>query len=174
MRLSITATMIVTSLAGASSPLHAQDPKPAVDVTAAQLKSFIDNLPQDRITDLPIRVVDVGNGRVGVYGVFRPKAQHGDATRHQTTVTEVYYMLQGSGTLVTGGKIVNELSTGTSPNTGSLNFGGPSIEGGVTRHAAVGDVIVIPPNTPHWWSSLDSDVRYLIIRPDPQGVQAIK
>jgi quercetin dioxygenase-like cupin family protein len=163
-----------TLLLCAASSVAAQTPKPAVDVTAAQIQSFIDNEPKDRISDLPIRVADVGNAKVGIYGVFRPKAQHGDAIRHDTSVTEVYYVLEGSGTLVTGGHIVNEKSTGISPNTKRPNFGGPSIEGGVTRHAVKGDVIIIPPNTPHWWSSLDSDLRYLIVRPDPEGLQPLK
>ena len=175
MRSHTTALLYATALLTyAASPAAAQASKPAVDVTGAQIKSFIDNEPKDRISDLPIRVADVGNAKVGVYGVFRPKAQHGDAIRHDTSVTEVYYILEGSGTLVTGGRIVNERSTGTSPNTKRPNFGGPSIEGGVTRRAVVGDVIIIPPNTPHWWSSLDSDLRYLIIRPDPEGLQPLK
>jgi quercetin dioxygenase-like cupin family protein len=173
MRHRSTVTVLVASFVAGQS-LHAQMSKPAVDVTAAQITSFIDNEPKDRVSDLPIRVADVGNAKVGVYGVFRPKAQPGDAIRHETSVTEVYYVLEGSGTLVTGGRIVNERSTGISPNTKRPNFGGPRIEDGVTRHAAPGDVIVIPPNTPHWWSSLDSDLRYLIIRPDPESLQPLK
>src|SRR4029453_525514 len=164
------ATLIVC----APSLVAAQTSKPAVDVTGAQIKSFIDNEPKDSISALPIRVADVGNAKIGVFGVFRPKAQHGDAIRHDTSVAEVYYVLEGSGTLVTGGKIVNEKSTGISPNTKRPNFGGPSIEGGVTRHVVKGDVIIIPPNTPHWGSNLDSDLRYLIVRPDPEGLQPLK
>lgn len=170
------ATVLVsaTLVSWVASPVAAQTAKPAVDVTAAEIQSFIDNEPKDRISDLPIRVADVGNSKVGIYGVFRPKAQHGDAIRHETSVTEVYYILEGSGTLVTGGHIVNEKSTGISPNTKRPNFGGQSIEGGVTRHAVKGDVIIIPPNMPHWWSALDTDLRYLIVRPDPEGLQPIK
>jgi hypothetical protein len=35
-------------------------------------------------------------------------------------------------------------------------------------------VIVIPGRLAHWWSSLDSDIRYLIYRPDPEGLQKVK
>jgi hypothetical protein len=149
-------------------------PPPAVDVTAAGIKSFIDALPKDRISDLPIRVADVGGYKVGAYGVFRPKSMPGGAIRHQTSVTEIYYMLEGSGTLVTGGKMVDERSTGVSPNTKRPNFGGSRIEGGVSRKVVPGDVIIIPGNLPHWWSTLDTDIRYLIFRPDPEGLQPIK
>jgi hypothetical protein len=158
---------VAAALAQAPAP-------PAVDVTAAGIKAFIDKLPKDRISDLPMRVADVGGYKVGVYGVFRPKAQPGGAIRHQTSVTEIYYMLEGTAMLVTGGTIVDEKSTGTSPNTKRPNFGGSRIDGGVTRKVVPGDVIIIPGNLPHWWSSLDTDIRYLIFRPDPEGLQPIR
>jgi hypothetical protein len=37
-----------------------------------------------------------------------------------------------------------------------------------------GDIIVIPGRTPHWWSSLDGDLRYLIVRADPVGTMTLK
>jgi quercetin dioxygenase-like cupin family protein len=149
-------------------------PPPAVDVTAAAATAFIDKLPKDRISDLPIRVADVGGYKVGVYGVFRPKSLPGGSIRHETSVAEIYYMLEGTGTLVTGGRIPDEKSTGVSPNTKRPNFGGTTIDGGVTRKVTPGDVIIIPGNVPHWWSALDTDIRYLIFRPDPEGLQPVR
>jgi mannose-6-phosphate isomerase-like protein (cupin superfamily) len=166
---------VVAFLVLAPIYLAAQAPPPAaVAVTAADIKAFIDKLPKDRISDLPVRVAEVGGYKIGVYGVFRPRSVPGGAIRHQTSVTEIYYMLEGSGTLVTGGKLVDERSTGVSPNTKRPNFGGSAIEGGVTRKVVPGDVIIIPGNLPHWWSSLDTDIRYLIYRPDPEGLQPVK
>lgn len=147
---------------------------PALDVTAAEIRTFLDKLPKDRVSDLPIRVTDVGGYKVGIYGVFRPKSVPGDANRHLTSVTEIYYMLEGSGTLVTGGTMVDERSAGVSPNTKRQNFRAPRIEGGVSRKVVPGDVIVIPGNLPHWWSALDSDIKYLIYRPDPEGLQTVR
>ena len=37
-----------------------------------------------------------------------------------------------------------------------------------------GDVIIIPGKTPHWFSSQDADLRYLIFRPDPEGKSQLK
>jgi len=156
------------------TPALAQSTLPAVDVTAEDIKAFIDALPKDRISDRPIRVVEVGGYKDGVYGVFRPQALSGNAIRHETTVSEIYFMLEGSGTLVTGGTINEERSSGMSPNTKSPNFAGTGIEGGVSRKISAGDVIVIPGNVPHWWSSLDSDIRYLIFRPDPDDRQTAR
>jgi mannose-6-phosphate isomerase-like protein (cupin superfamily) len=155
-------------------PATAQTVLPALDISAADVKAFIDALPKDRISDSPIRVMDVGGYTVGVYGVFRPKSSRQDANRHQTTVTEIYYMLEGTATLVTGGTMVDEQSAGNSPNTGRPNFRSARVEGGVSRKVGPGDIIIIPGNLPHWWSSLDTDIRYLIYRPDPQGLQTVK
>lgn len=171
----VSALALSSGLVVAVAPVAAQNVvPPAVDLTANDIRAFIDGLPKDRISDRPIRVAEVGGYKVGVYGVFRPQTMPGDAIRHETSVTEIYYVLEGAGTLVTGGRIVNERSTGNSPNTGRPNFGGDRIEGGVTRRVAAGDVIIIPGNAPHWWSSLDTDIRYLIYRPDPEGLQPVR
>lgn len=139
---------------------------PATYVTAADVQAFLNALPKDVITDAPIRTVDVGGYRVGVYGVFRPKADPGDAIAHETRTTEIYYVLEGGGTLVTGGTI-----TGMKPPPAGRSAGprGARIEGGVSRHVVKGDIIIIPGRTPHWWSSLDGDINYLIYRPDPDS-----
>lgn len=173
--MSFALTMLSSTLAGAQVQMQVQkQPPPALNVSANDIKSFIDKLPKDRISDSPIRVTDVGGYKVGVYGVFRPKGVVQAANRHETTVTEIYYMLEGTATIVTGGTMVDEKSSGSSPNTKRPNFQGPRIEGGVSRHVGPGDVIVIPGNLPHWWSSLDTDIRYLIFRPDPEGLQSTR
>jgi mannose-6-phosphate isomerase-like protein (cupin superfamily) len=170
MRLTAAVVLIASNFSSAAS----QEPAPAVDIPGAAIDAFIDALPNDAISDRPIRIAEVGGYRVGVYGVFRPRSLPGDAIRHDTSVTEIYYMLSGTGTLVTGGRIAEERTTGNSPNTGRPNFGGPRIEGGVTRRVVPGDVIIIPGNVPHWWSSLDTDIRYLIYRPDPEALQPVR
>lgn len=157
-----------------SAGAFAQSSLPAVDVTAEAIKAFIDALPKDRISDRPIRVVELGGHKAGVYGVFRQQSMAGDAIRHQTAVAEIYYMLEGSATLVTGGSITEERENGISPNHKGPNFAGTAVDGGVSRKVVPGDVIFIPGNVPHWWSSLDSDIRYLIFRTDPQGIMEEK
>ena len=138
---------------------------PATDVTAAELNSFINSLPKNAISDLPIRVVDTGGARIGVYGVLRPKSVKQDAVLHEVATTEVYYMLEGSGTLVTGGTLMDQRRE--PPTTTTVR--GSRIDGGVSRKVVPGDVVIIPGRTPHWWSSLDGDIRYMIVRSDPQA-----
>ncbi len=158
-------------LGGMAASAGAQEPLPATDVTAAQMQAFIDALPRNEISDLPVRTVDVGGHRVGVYGVFRPKDQPGDAIAHETRTSEVYFILEGGGTLVTGGTIANPKPVPANRSPGPR---GEKIEGGVSRHVAKGDLIIIPGRTPHWWSSLDGDIRYMIIRSDPDSRMRLK
>ena len=124
------------------------------------------------ISDRPIRVVDVGGYKIGVYGVFRPKSVKQDAVLHETRVSEVYQMLDGAGTLVTGGTLVDP-DKGTAGGTGTT-VRGSRIEGGVRRRVTKGDFVIIPGRTPHWWSELEGDITYVIIRPDPEGRQPLK
>lgn len=154
-----------------SAPAAAPPPLPATVISAAEVQAFLKALPPDEISDLPIRVVDVGGYKVGVFGVFRARTMPGDAIAHLTRTSEIYYIVKGSGTLVTGGTI-----GALKPPPAGRNAGprGDRIDGGVSRKVAVGDIIIIPGRTPHWWSSLDSDINYLIYRPDPDGRMNLK
>lgn len=159
----------VTAQAPATAPAG-KSGLPATDVTGAEIKDFINKLPKNAISDSPIRVVDVGGYRVGTWGVFRPKSVKQDAVLHEVGTTEVYYMLEGTATLVTGGTLKDERRE--PPTTTTVR--GSRIEGGVSRKVVPGDVVIIPGRTPHWWTSMESDIKYLIIRSDPQGKIALK
>ena len=87
--------------------------------------------------------------------------------------TETYLIISGSGTLVTGGKVVNgRKSAPDSQVTKVLN--GPSCSGSIVgddvvkRVVNVGDIIIIPAGTPHGWAEILDHVDYLSVRPDPQ------
>lgn len=146
-------------------PVGGQESPQATDITSAQIQKFINALPRNRVSDRPIRTVEVtGDYRVGVYGVFRPEEFPGGANLHPVNTTEIYYMIEGVATLVTGGTLIDETPapTGTSVR-------GSGIEGGVSRRVTKGDVIIIPGHTPHWFSELETDIEYLIFRPDPDN-----
>lgn len=157
----------------------AQTPTPtrAVDVTVADIQVVLKTAPADAAADLPIRVADAGGYHVGVYVVNRPKAATPPAIYHETRVTEVYHMLKGAGTLVTGGTVVGPIvreAPGTTILSMLNNVRGTAIKGGVSRRIATGDVVVIPGYVPHWWSNIESDMAYLVIRPDPDRILPLK
>ena len=89
--------------------------------------------------------------------------------------TETYYILSGSGTLVTGGHIVNgRKSAPDSEVTRVLN--GPSCSGIIAGNDVVkrvvnpGDIVIIPAMVPHGWINITDHVDYLSMRPDPDRV----
>lgn len=124
-----------------------------------------------------IRVVDAGGYNIAIGTLHRPETPPGVAAMHHK-VTEVYHVLEGSATLVTGGTIVN--SKERPPDTKSVRLedgpsaSGPSIQGGVTQQIKAGDVVVIPAGTPHWFSKIDGSISYLVVRFDPARLLALK
>src|SRR6202165_3144283 len=88
-----------------ASSVEARAPNAETEFPPALVQSFIKDARRERNSDRPIRVIDVGGYRVGVFGVFRPKDPPPSATLHQTNVTETYYMLEGAGVLVTDGTL---------------------------------------------------------------------
>ncbi len=79
------------------------------------------------------------------------RASIGTAAIHEKDA-EFFYVIDGSGTLVTGGKLVDE------KRTNPANLSGSAIEGGTSQHVAKGDFIVVPEGTAHWFSSLDGAI----------------
>ena len=85
-------------------------------------------------------------------------------------VTEVYHIIDGSGTFVTGGTIQNARPVPADNVIHTILVGpsttGASAQSGQNRHAGPGDVIIVPPGVAHWFSKVDSDMNYLVVRVD--------
>lgn len=75
------------------------------------------------------------------------RASVGNASVHDTEA-EMFYVIEGSGTLVTGGKLVGETRNGD-------NLTGSAIEGGTTQAVGKGDFIMVPEKTGHWFNKID-------------------
>ncbi len=72
----------------------------------------------------------------------------GPAAVHEKEA-ELFYVIDGGGTLVTGGKLVGEA------RTNAENLTGTAIDGGETQAVAKGDFFIVPENTPHWFSKIN-------------------
>jgi mannose-6-phosphate isomerase-like protein (cupin superfamily) len=79
------------------------------------------------------------------------RASVGPASVHETEA-EIFYVVEGSATLMTGGKLVDE------KRTNAANLSGTAIEGGTSRAVAKGDFIVVPEKTPHWFSAINGTI----------------
>jgi mannose-6-phosphate isomerase-like protein (cupin superfamily) len=74
--------------------------------------------------------------------------------------TDVFYVVAGEATFVTGGTIVGETTSPTNPD----EVGGASIDGGVSHDLVQGDVIVIPAGTPHWYKAVPTMIEYFVVK----------
>src|SRR6266478_2578673 len=147
----------------------------ATDISAAEIQALIG--PRKPNTLPNIRVVDAGGHNVGVGVLYRAEGETQNTAVH-FKVSEVYHVMKGSGTLVTGGTVVNP-KTRTADSTEVTREDGPgatgtAIQGGVTHQLKEGDVIVIPAGTPHWFSKINGSISYLVIRIDPSQLIALQ
>jgi mannose-6-phosphate isomerase-like protein (cupin superfamily) len=70
---------------------------------------------------------------------------------------EIYYIIEGRGSLVTGGLLDPAPPAPADPDI----VRSKTIKNGLTRTVAKGDVIVVPPGTPHWFNAIDGTITYL-------------
>ncbi len=66
--------------------------------------------------------------------------------------TEMHYIVEGAGTVVTGGTVVRA--------DGAL----ARIEGGESHRVVKGDIIIIPAGSPHMYSRIEEPITYLEFR----------
>jgi len=150
----------------------------AVDISNAEILATVQKTASAPVSDQQIRVVSInGEYNVGVGVVHRAKTEGRDigfGVEH-SQITEVYHVISGNGTFVTGGTIENQREiAANSPVVTTLNgpsSGGGKVLGGQSRKIGPGDVVIIPPNTPHWFTEITSDqIVYLVVRVDPHKV----
>ncbi len=149
-------------------------------VTPADMTSALKSAPNQAapLIDRPVRVIDAGGHYLGVAVVQRTIADQ-RALVHDK-IDEIYYMLEGGGTLLTGGTLVNGKETASNPTVGP-GWSGTGIKGGESRRVTAGDVVFIPAGTPHMFSQLElpkwanfSCQKHLTYRVDPSQVLGLK
>jgi len=196
--------LVVVASAGASALGFAQSrttPNAATYISEQEIKTVAATPASDRT----IKVVDIGPEDLALGVVHRgplaaapqstpsparSAAPAADSCGQQLSTapsgpggtthdqqTEAYYVLSGSGTLATGGHIVNgRRSQSDSDTTKILN--GPSCSGTiggadmVTKLVKAGDVVIIPAGVPHGWIEIPDHLDYLSFRPSARVLEA--
>ena len=168
--------------------LLAQESKPSCNRCAAsyvssdEIESYLKRASGrvvNAVADQQVRAADVGKSHVDIGVVYRAGTQaEGSAVAEHDLVSEVYYILDGSATLVTGSDIVG-LKPRPSDNPAVRMLNGPggngsSIRNGATYRLKPGDAIIIPAGVGHWFTKVDDHIRYLMIRVDPDKVTPLK
>lgn len=85
------------------------------------------------------------------------REQPGEVEIHDRD-TDIFYILEGSATFVTGG-IADDPKTTTPGEKRAHN-----ITGGEQRHLAKGDVMVIPKGVPHWFKDVSGPFLYYVVK----------
>lgn len=104
---------------------------------------------------------DVLGGKAGVAMLHRDKPEGTSLVHDQAT--EIYYILEGSGTIVTGGSITDPKPTDLTRLGAGMSHMGQRV-GGEERKVKPKDMIIVPAGTPHAFSQLDGPISYLVFR----------
>ncbi len=72
--------------------------------------------------------------------------------------TDIFYIVEGTATIVTGGTLVDEKTV--APD----EIRGGSVKGGTETTLKKGELIVIPHGTPHWITQVQGTFEYLVVK----------
>ena len=181
--------VIVPLLLGAVAvvfSLSAQNAKPSCNkcpatyVSNEEIQAYLKRVEGMAVSDQQVRALDVGKTNVDVAVVYRGKlaAPAKQSVAEHDLVSEVYHIIDGSATFMTGPDILDLKRRPADDRAVRLLNGpggnGASIRNGVTHHLKAGDVIVIPAGTGHLFTRIDDHIRYLMIRIDPDKIAPLK
>jgi mannose-6-phosphate isomerase-like protein (cupin superfamily) len=148
---------------------------PATHITAAQIQAHKLKMLADKKDDVPINMVKIGGAgdkhQAGISLVYRLQGQSNQFAVHDD-VAEVYHVLQGSGTMLLGGKLKDARRRPTSAGNG-MGISGTESEGAQEMNIAQGDVLIIPAGTPHKFKMANEFTVYTVTRIDPDAVTPI-
>src|ERR1041385_2589578 len=149
-------------------------------ISSGEVESYLKRAEANGLVDQQARAVSIGKANIGIGVVYRGKLDKppADAVAEHDLVSEVYHIIDGSATLVTGPNITNLKRRPADLQT-VREFNGPGNSGseivnGVTHQLKAGDVIVIPAGTGHLFTKIDDHITYLMVRIDPDKMTPLK
>ena len=90
-------------------------------------------------------------------GPYAPADYRPDVEVH-TSEADLFYVIDGDATLITGGTVVGGRTTAPGQIRGS------KVEGGVSHHLTKGDVMWVPAGVPHWFPEIPRPLSYLLVK----------
>jgi mannose-6-phosphate isomerase-like protein (cupin superfamily) len=148
-RLFCTIFTLFSSAALAQQPAAQNAPPPKLFAGSGDVAAMIAKAGSERKPDQPNFVQPIV--RLAPYNAnleYRVAGVNAPASVHEREA-EMFYVVEGSGTLVTGGTLREE------KRTNAENLSGSAIEGGTPRRLAKGDWVMVPEKTAHWFTQID-------------------
>ena len=148
---------------------------PATYVTAEELAEYAFIGRQSGLVDQQVRSIDIGKSNIQIAVAHRGvlEERRGRVAEHDL-VTDVYIVMSGGGTILTGADLVNKVRR--PPDNRAVQFlNGPgnnaeNVRDGATRELKQGDVFIIPAGTGHEFTKINNHITYMMIRVDPDKV----
>src|SRR5689334_4181971 len=179
---------VLLGTAVATVALMAQNLQPtckkcqATYIPKSELDAYTAKAVKYNIVDQQVRSVDVGKSQVGIGMVTRGKLAPGavrkGAVAEHEQISEVYYIIEGEATLLTGPDLVGPVKRPDNEKTVRLQNGpgwsSDSITNPQVNHLKPGDMIVIPAGTGHLFTEIPDHITYMMVRIDPDKVVPTK
>ena len=173
-------TMTMAALYAQNVPTATCKGCPATYISNEELQQYLKRAIARNQVDQQVRAVDAGKSGIAIGMVHRTKLDKpaSSSVAEHDHVSEVYHVISGSATLVTGPDLVDaQRRPATNENVRLLNGPGSnaaSIRNGATHQLKAGDAIIIPAGTGHWFTKIDDHISYIMIRIDPDKVVPLK
>ena len=147
------------------SGLFAQEPPSASVVAATLVAATLKHSVETNTLDTKMVETAVKGGIIRI-GIVHRKNAEAKPLMHQQ-LSEIYNIIEGSGTLMTGGAMPEPRPVSDPPNLGPTpSFSGDAV-GGTVRKVGPKDIVIIPAGMPHRFIQLDGPITYVIYRFEP-------
>jgi mannose-6-phosphate isomerase-like protein (cupin superfamily) len=136
----LAAAFLAATASGAFAQQAAAPPMTAF-MSDKDIMALVDKAKADRNGEAPVTAEPIL-----LLTPYRAQLEYrpiGAGAAVHTQDAELMVVLQGAGNIITGGTLVD------GKQVNAYNMSGPSIAGGEDHNVVKGDMILIPPNTPH-------------------------
>ena len=145
---SVVVVVVVVVAAGVAFAQRAA--APATDMTkgtyvsAAAVAAAVAKLPNEPMGSVPLL-------KIGQYNVNIEHRRNLQTASVHDKDAELFYVIDGSATLVTGGTLIDGVRTGD-------NLRGKGIQGGTPQKMSKGDFMMVPAGVAHWFTEIQGTV----------------